>query len=158
MILFHCGRDCLEPGRVVNNRILLIAYLQIIRYNDDLRVLDTDTMVWARPRVEGSSPTGRYGHTAQLIQNGKIIIFGGWGRGGCQSKDEIKDNKACSLHVLDIKKMAWYAPVRTSKKAPKHIFNHGACVTGNTLLTFGGFDGRQSSNDFIVMNIDFGDI
>lgn len=158
MILSRCSRNCFEPGRVVNNRILLIASLQIIRYNDDLRVLDTDTMVWARPRVEGSSPTGRYGHTAQLIQNGKIIIFGGWGRGGCQSSDEIKDNKAHSLHVLDIKKMAWCAPVRTSKKAPKHIFNHGACVTGNTLLTFGGFDGRQSSNDFVVMNIDFGDI
>ena len=117
-------------------------------------MLDTDTMIWTRPRVEGKIPTGRYGHSAQLMGD-KLIIFGGWGRGGCQSSDEIKNNNAHSLHVLDIRGMVWYAPVKTSKKPTKHIFNHGACVTGNTLLTFGGFDGRQSGNDFFVMNLDF---
>jgi Kelch motif len=127
------------------------------RYNDDLRVLDTDSMIWARPRVDGQGPTGRYGHSAKIIQDGKLIVFGGWGRGGCQSNEEIKNNDAHSLHVLDINKMVWHAPVRASKKSAKHVFNHGACVTGNTLLTFGGYDGKQSLNDFIVMNIDFGD-
>lgn len=31
----------------------------IPRYNDDTRQLDTDTMVWTRPRVSGHVPTGR---------------------------------------------------------------------------------------------------
>ena len=126
------------------------------RYNDDLRVLDTDTMIWTRPRIEGLVPSGRYGHTSHLMGD-RLIVFGGWGRGGCQSSTEIKNKNAHSLHVLDIKKMTWYNPVRTSKAPMKHIFNHGACVAGNSLLTFGGFDGRQSGNDFYVMNLNFGD-
>jgi host cell factor len=39
------------------------------RYNDDLRVLNTDTMIWSRPRVEGPVPTGRYGHSSKLLGN-----------------------------------------------------------------------------------------
>ena len=112
-------------------------------------------MIWTRPRVEGQVPTGRYGHSTHLMGE-KLIIYGGWGRGGCQCSDDIKNSNAHSLHVLDINQMTWYAPRKASKKQAKHVFNHGACVSGKTLLTFGGFDGRQSGNDFIMMNLDFG--
>ena len=69
-----------------------------------MRVLDTDTMIWTRPRIEGLVPSGRYGHTSHLMGD-RLIVFGGWGRGGCQSSTEIKNKNAHSLHVLDIKKM-----------------------------------------------------
>jgi N-acetylneuraminic acid mutarotase len=129
------------------------------KYNDDLRQLDTESMIWIRPRVEGQVPTGRYGHSALLMGNNKLVVFGGWGRGGCQTKDEIKNQQAYSFHVLDISAMTWWAPRRLSKKPMKHLFNHGACVAGDsTLLTMGGFDGRQATNGFFVVNFDFGDM
>ena len=115
-------------------------------------------MTWTRPHTEGPGPTGRYGHSAQLMQGNKLIIFGGWGRGGCQSNDVIKKDNAHSLHVLDVERMIWHSPHRATKKTPRHVFNHGACVAGNTLLTFGGFDGRQSSSDVFVTQIDFNEL
>lgn len=62
----------------------------IPKYNNDIHVLDTETMVWVRPRVNGSTPTGRYGHSATMMDNGQIVVFGGWGSGGCQCRDVIK--------------------------------------------------------------------
>lgn len=79
----------------------------IPKYNDDIRQLDTDTMIWVRPRVDGPAPTGRYGHTAVLLDDGQIGFFGGWGKGGCQSREYISNPNAYSLHVLDSKTMTW---------------------------------------------------
>lgn len=59
-------------------------------YNSNVHVLDTETMIWARPRINGLTPTGRYGHSATTLDNGQIVIFGGWGAGGCQSQEVIK--------------------------------------------------------------------
>ena len=126
------------------------------KYNDDIRVLDTDTMIWTRPRMNGATPTGRYGHSATLMDDGKIIIFGGWGRGGCQTKESINDPNAYSLHVLDTKSMHWYAPRKLGKKPIKHVHNHGACRAGNSssVLLYAGCDGRQAISDFAVINLE----
>ena len=71
----------------------------IPKYNDDVRQLDTDTMTWARPRCGGHTPTGRFGHTATLIDDGCIAIFGGWGRGGCQCRESVNDARAFSTCI-----------------------------------------------------------
>ena len=130
----------------------------IPKYNDDVRQLDTNTMVWIRPRIDGPCPTGRYGHSATIMDNGKIVIFGGWGRGGCQSNEEVSDIRAHSFQILDTKSMTWHVPNKIGKKDMKHLYNHGACRSTGTsaILFFGGFDGRQAINDFYVANIDIG--
>jgi host cell factor len=128
----------------------------IPKYLDDLRQLDTDTMIWTRPRTHGIIPTGRYGHSALLMSDGMIVVFGGWGKGGCQCQEALGgQSPARTLHVLDTKTMSWYSPRRLGTKPWKHQFNHGACRSGqSSILTFGGFDGRQATNEFYVMNID----
>lgn len=130
------------------------------RYNEDIRQLDTATMIWSRPIMNGNCPTGRYGHTCVLSDkdHSKLVLFGGWGRCGNQNQEFINDTRAFPIHVLDTKSMVWYVPRKVSKKPMKHLYNHGACSSGaSSILMFGGFDGRQSSNDFIVMNLDFGE-
>jgi host cell factor len=131
----------------------------IPKYNDDVRQLDTDTMVWVRPRVDGSCPTGRFGHTSVLMDDGKIMIFGGWGRGGCQCPESISDIRAHTVHVLDTNSMNWWTPHRLGKKPVKHLYSHGAvkAAGSSSVLIFGGFDGRQACNDFYVANLDFGE-
>lgn len=128
----------------------------IPKYNDDVRVLDTDTMIWTRPRIGGHTLTGRYAHTATLMDEGKIVIFGGWGRGGCQSKECIADPNAFSLQVLDTQSMTWFVPRKLGKKPIKHLHNHGAARSGGsqTILLFGGCDGRQATADFSVLNLE----
>lgn len=131
------------------------------RYNEDIRQLDTETMVWTRPRVNGQCPTGRYGHSAIVMDKdrSKLVIFGGWGKGGCQAQEFINDPRAFTIQILDTKEMTWFAPRKLTKKPLRHLYNHGACASGSScILMFGGFDGRQASNDFVVLNIDFGEM
>ena len=127
-------------------------------YNNDIRTLDTDTMIWTRPKTSGSVPTARFAHSATLLDNNtKLVIFGGWGKGGCQSKDLINNPLAYSVHILDLINLTWYIPIWNSKRPLKHLFNHGSAGTfeSNSILIFGGSDGRQSINDFYVFNFDF---
>lgn len=126
-------------------------------YNDDVRQLDTETMIWSRPRVGGHTPTGRFGHSSVLIDDGCIVMFGGWGRGGCQTMESVNDKRAFSCQILDTVSMTWWVPSRHSKKPFKHLHNHAAVragPTGNTVFLFSGADGRQAVNDFVVLNID----
>jgi host cell factor len=146
----------------VDGRLLVIGGCTIVeetgvpKYNDDIRQLDTDTMVWTRPRVNGHIPTGRYGHSSTLLSDGRIAIFGGWGRGGCQTREMIDDVKAYSVEVLDTKSMTWYIPKRTNHKQVKHLYNHGCCRgSASSIFMFGGFDGRQALSDFYVVNFDY---
>lgn len=129
----------------------------IPHYNDDVRQLATDTMMWSRPSVAGQTPTGRFGHSATLVDDGCVVFFGGWGRGGCQCKESVNDSRAFSTHVLDTTSMTWWTPSRVGKKPIKHFHNHGAVragPSGNTVFLFAGCDGRQACNDFVVLNVD----
>ena len=131
---------------------------QIPKFNDDVRQLDTDSMVWSRPRLDGQSPTGRYGHSATLMGDGKIVIYGGWGKGGCQSSDQVKDLRAHTVHVMDTHNMLWLAPRKMGHKEVKHLYNHCACRSGSSsLMLFGGFDGAQAKSEFYIINMDMGD-
>jgi hypothetical protein len=124
------------------------------KYNNDVRQLDTESMIWTRPRVNGDIPTGRYGHSSTLLGDGMVFMFGGWGKGGCQSSDLINDASAHTSLVLDTKSMCWSVPQKANHKSVKHTYNHGACRSGpSTVFMFGGFDGRQALNDFYVVNL-----
>ena len=46
-------------------------------YLSDIRVLDTEALLWSRLRVSGAPPEPRYGHTLDLSE-GDIVMFGGW--------------------------------------------------------------------------------
>lgn len=46
-------------------------------YLSDIRVLDTDTLIWSRLRISGEPPEGRFGHTIN-ISGSEILMFGGW--------------------------------------------------------------------------------
>mmetsp|Transcript_18316 Transcript_18316/g.18394 ORF Transcript_18316/g.18394 Transcript_18316/m.18394 type:complete len:343 (+) Transcript_18316:96-1124(+) len=124
------------------------------KYHDDTRQLDTDTMIWTRPMVEGKCPTGRYGHTSLLLTDNKIAIFGGWGRGGCQTREAINNPNAHSLHILDTTSMTWQLPVNKAKRGVRHVYNHAACAVDSSLYIFGGYDGQQSVGDLYVVDVE----
>jgi len=37
-----------------------------------------------------------------------------------------------------------------------HMYNHSACAIGQSVMMFGGFDGRQAANTFATITADFG--
>ena len=92
-----------------------------------------------------------------MISNDKLIVFGGWGSGGCQTQDNVNDPKAFSVHIFDTSTMTWWCPRKVGKKPIRHMYQHGAVGTdGDTVLVFGGFDGRQAANIFSTIKCDFG--
>ena len=67
-------------------------------YLNDTHVLDLNSSRWIKPKVQGTPPAPRFGHTA-LLAGSRIIIFGG--KGG--KNQSFKD-----LHALDPVTMTWY--------------------------------------------------
>ena len=67
-------------------------------YLNDTHVLDLNSSRWIKPRIQGTPPPSRFGHTAVLAGQ-RVIVFGGKG-----NKNKIfKD-----LHALDPVTMTWY--------------------------------------------------
>jgi len=66
-------------------------------YLNDTHVLDVNSSRWFKPKISGTPPPARYGHTA-VLAGARIIVFGGKGQ-----KSVFRD-----LHALDPITMTWY--------------------------------------------------
>lgn len=151
--LVHDGRLVMFGGCSISQENGLPSY------HDDVRQLDTDSMIWTRPRTEGQSPTGRFGHSAIVLNDKKIIIFGGWGKNGCQSHEMNGNPNAITIQTLDPVTMTWNIPKTKSKKSFRHVHNHACCSsnsTESTMFFFGGFDGQQAVNELVILDFHFG--
>jgi N-acetylneuraminic acid mutarotase len=102
---------------------------------DNLRVLDTDIMLWYPPAVSGDAPSGRSGHTATLLPNtNELVVFGG-----------VKGSKWLnSVSILDTVRWIWSTP-KILGSAPRPRSYHSTTVvkaTGDSdwykLVIFGG--------------------
>jgi host cell factor len=147
--------NLLPDGRIVFFGGCTLQESGVPMYLNDVRQLDTETMLWMRPRVEGETPTGRYGHTSSLLHGKLLVFFGGWGRSGPQSLEKLQNLPASQLQVLDTETMTWFTPRRMCSKPALATYNHCAAVddTTNSILLFGGYDGRQSINTFSVVDV-----
>lgn len=125
----------------------------IPKYSNELRQLDTDSMVWTRPRITGAAPTSRYGHIAKLVNGKSLVICGGWGTLGVQTHEEINNPDAHTFHTLDVTTMSWSPVALAGRKPLRHLYNHAACLSGSTLFIHGGFDGQQASFDYFEVEL-----
>jgi len=133
-------------------------------YNNDIRTLDTETMIWSRPRVTGDMPSGRYGHTMCRVGNA-LALVGGWA-GVRRSMvfeylpvpDNFEERDISMLteymHFLDtgMEHMAWIAPPFTGVEHP-HRYGHTTNLVGDYLFVFGGWDGNRPMNDLQVLDV-----
>ena len=98
----------------------------------DLHALDPVSMTWYQGPEGAGAPVGRFGHTANLINGTKMVVFGGW-----HGKQYFND-----LHVLDLEVMAWNRP-EASGPAPTPRQGHSSILIGNNLVVHGGFKLRE---------------
>ena len=66
-------------------------------YLNDTHVLDVNSSRWIKPKISGTPPPPRYGHSS-VLAGARIIIFGGKG-----NKTVFRD-----LHALDPLTMTWF--------------------------------------------------
>jgi host cell factor len=122
-------------------------------YYNDLRELDTETMIWSRARTSGDGPSARYMHIAAVVPGGQLVVYGGWGVGGLQCREENARQGAESIMVLDTVRSEWVRP-KWAREAVVHKYGHTCCVgEGGAMVIFGGWDGKQALNDALVMQI-----
>lgn len=127
------------------------CYLDKICFND-VTVLDTNTMSWVSPIVDGLKPMQREGHSAAL-HGTRMLVFGGSSEVGYLN----------DLHVLDMEPkymsgnephMAWGQP-STRGDGPSPREGHSGTMTEDGMIVFGGYSGRGGyTNDLYMLSLD----
>lgn len=113
------------------------------KYLNDTYVLDVNSSRWIKPKISGTPPPPRYGHSS-ILAGSRIIIFGGKG-----SKCVFRD-----LHALDPVTMTWYQGPEGGG-APSARFDHSSNLVGGTkMIVFGGWNGSEFFNDVYVLDLE----
>lgn len=112
--------------------------------SDSLYIFDPHLSIWYQPIVTGDKPSPRSGHSACLMQERKIYVFGGW------------DTPVCfnDMYMLDLGLME-FSEVKTNEKAPSPRSWHGSAVLSDTkFLIHGGYNGNNALSDAFIFDID----
>ena len=103
-----------------------------------VQLLDTRTMTWATPELEGPAPTARMGCTATLVGT-DVFLFG-----GSDGKASLRD-----LHVLVY--VTWFAPHWSGRLPPARVGHTCTHVSGQ-LYVLGGAARGRAHNDLFVLD------
>ncbi|EFY97062.1 Kelch repeat protein [Metarhizium robertsii] len=142
------------PGPRVGHSSLLVGNAFIV-YGGDTKIeesdtldetlylLNTSTRHWSRALPAGPRPSGRYGHSLNILGS-KIYIFGGQVEGYF-----MNDLSAFDLNQLQSPNNRWeiLLPGDTSPKAPAARTNHSMITFNDKMYLFGGTNGFQWFND-----------
>ncbi|KIW70463.1 hypothetical protein PV04_02731 [Phialophora macrospora] len=116
--------------------------------DDTLYLLNTSSRQWSRASPPGPRPSGRYGHTLNILGS-KIYIFGGQVEGYF-----FNDLIAFDLNALQNPTNQWEFllqntgdDVGLSAKVPAARTNHTVVSYNDQLFLFGGTNGTQWFND-----------
>ncbi|KAH6973558.1 hypothetical protein BKA56DRAFT_491586 [Ilyonectria sp. MPI-CAGE-AT-0026] len=142
------------PGPRVGHSSLLVGNAFIV-YGGDTKIdeadvldetlylLNTSTRQWSRALPAGPRPSGRYGHSLNILGS-KIFIFGGQVEGFF-----MNDLSAFDLNQLQMPNNRWDVLVAgdTSPKIPAARTNHSMITYNDKMYLFGGTNGFQWFND-----------
>ncbi|KAK7739016.1 Negative regulator of mitotic exit [Cytospora paraplurivora] len=147
------------PGPRVGHASLLVGNAFIV-YGGDTKIeesdtldetlylLNTSTRQWSRALPAGPRPSGRYGHTLNILAS-KIFIFGGQVEGVF-----MNDLAAFDLNQLQMANNRWEVLMMNSEsggpppgKVPPARTNHTMVSFNDKMYLFGGTNGFQWFND-----------
>ncbi|KAF2203139.1 cell polarity protein-like protein [Delitschia confertaspora ATCC 74209] len=148
------------PGPRVGHSSLLVGNAFIVfggdtklddgdMLDDTLYLLNTSTKHWSRAMPAGPRPSGRYGHTLNILGS-KIYIFGGQVEGYF-----FNDLVAFDLNSLQSSTSRWEVLLPNTKddvsspqvRSPPPRTNHSIVTWNDKLYLFGGTDGINWFND-----------
>ncbi|KAK2032943.1 kelch domain-containing protein [Colletotrichum zoysiae] len=147
------------PGPRVGHASLLVGNAFIV-YGGDTKVdetdvldetlylLNTSTRQWSRALPAGTRPSGRYGHSLNILGS-KIYIFGGQIEGYF-----MNDLAAFDLNQLQMPNNRWEMLIQNTDsggpavgKIPAARTNHSVVTFNDKMYLFGGTNGYQWFND-----------
>ncbi|KZV71745.1 galactose oxidase [Peniophora sp. CONT] len=110
----------------------------------DVWCFNTETMQWTHPECQGSLPPPCRAHTATLVDNRRLVIFGG-------GEGPVYYN---SVYVLDLPSRRWSAPQPVSgTNIPPPRRAHTAVHYKGRIWVFGGGNGMTALNDVWALDL-----
>ncbi|KAI1749290.1 hypothetical protein F4782DRAFT_311224 [Xylaria castorea] len=147
------------PGPRVGHAALLVGNAFIV-YGGDTKIDETDTLdetlyllntstrQWSRALPAGTRPSGRYGHSLNIVGS-KIYIFGGQVEGYF-----MNDLSAFDLNQLQMPNNRWEILIESSEvdtpptgNVPPPRTNHSMITYNDKMFLFGGTNGQLWFND-----------
>jgi len=110
-------------------------------YDDSLHIFDTVTNAWKVPQTQGTPPTGRAFHTAQVVGT-KIFVFGGY-------NGVFNLNDVIILHTDTLK---WTCPRVKGAYIPHGRFEHAMTVIEDKIFLMGGGNHTTWLNDIFMFD------
>ncbi|KAH9115399.1 hypothetical protein LEN26_010864 [Aphanomyces euteiches] len=107
----------------------------------DLWVFDTESFAWIKPKVTGTPPPPRQGHKMALLDDGRILVFGGY---ALKASGDLSGEYFNDVYALDTETMIWSRP-RTTGDFPLGTFGHTICVDSFKVYVVGGWSGTERS-------------
>ena len=107
--------------------------------SEDLFRYDLNTSCWDRINATGDLPIGREGHTACILQDKYMVIYGGWGP---------KEDILTDVHCFDIETKKWSQVNKKLGPDPKPRESQGSCAIKDYIYIFGGQGSNETIGDF----------
>eukprot|EP00741_Cyanophora_paradoxa_P021853 tig00021374_g21094.t1 len=117
-------------------------------YSPSVHVLDLRTLRWERPRLGGPARLPPLARHSAVRFGRNLVLYGGWscpapGAGG---------RPQGALFAIDTE--AWTVrELRAAGPAPRPRDGHTACVAGDKMIVFAGWDGREALSDLHVLDL-----
>lgn len=109
---------------------------------NDLHILDLETMTWDAIEAVGMPPAPRSDHTTAVHLDRYLLVFGGGSHSTCFN----------DLHVLDLQTMEWSQP-----QLQGHLLTpragHAGVTIGENWYIVGGGDNKSGVSETLVLNM-----
>ncbi|KAK1800805.1 hypothetical protein P4O66_005989, partial [Electrophorus voltai] len=116
-------------------------------YQQDIHILNTETLNWQKCDVKGESPLSCAGQSFTAHHDKDIYLFGG----AVTSTDGIVFSSN-EIHKLSIAKMKWKVPLYVGIP-PSRRHGHTAFILHSHMYVFGGKNEEQEFNDLKIMKL-----
>jgi len=131
---------------IENKLVVFGGYGQDHEPRNDVAVFDLKVQSWKTFRFKGTPARPRTGHSAAVIHETKMLIFGGG----------YLDKVYNDLHVLDFSILSWSRPSDTGN-VPTPRAGTSIATIADKLLFYGGGDESRSFKDIFVLDTKFFD-
>ncbi|RIA89992.1 hypothetical protein C1645_823958 [Glomus cerebriforme] len=120
----------------------------LVAINELYRLTLTDALLTSELLVLVNTPIGRWGHSATLLNDGKMYIIGGVTNGNILVS-------MINIPVFDTNNEIWTTIAATGSTIPANRRSHKAVGSGNKIVIYGGTtqDFTEKFDDIAVLNV-----
>lgn len=128
--IVYGGDTKMEDSDVLDETLYLLNTCRFYRWNGESLLMITATRQWSRAVPAGPRPSGRYGHSLNILGS-KIYVFGGQVEGYF-----MNDLVAFDLNQLQVPTNRWEMLIRNSDEGGPPVGQIPPARTNHSVVTY----------------------